>query len=288
MLFKFDHIACQTGRAPAHPRPQISSPLFALVFALTPAFLAPAPVFAQPTITAVFDADNLPYSSRRARPEGLHVEIARLLALQMGVQLDIEWVDTLAEGLLSPVVEGEADIAVGVPVEPTTVEDEENVGREVLFSNPFASVGYVLVTRANRDAVPDLRAIGKEPIGVERGSVASNRLWDAGFIVEGAPSQEQLLAGLVRGEVAYAVVWNNAGWLIRENETWRNTLSVQATAVNAPGTVWNLAVAVGKDSAQLLSRINQTIETLLEQNAFQPFFLKYHVPYAKPLEEIPE
>ena len=240
--------------------------------------------FAEASLSVVFDEDNLPYSKRDGMPEGIDVEIARLLALQMGVSLDIHWINTLDEGLLTPLSKGDASIqmAVGVPIEPKTIEDERRVADEVLYSVPYATAQYVVVSRVSTADLPTVKAIGHEPIAVEYASVASSRLWDEGFAVEGVPSQEELLKAVARGAYAYAALWNNAGWLIERDDALRGKLKIQPAPLEIKGMRWNLAVAVGKQNASLLPKINEAIAALRGLDAFRPFFVKYGMPYVAP------
>ncbi len=243
--------------------------------------------FAEATLSVVFDEDNLPYSKREGMPDGLDVEIAQLLALQMGVSLDIHWVNTLEEGLLTPLTRGDSPIqlAVGVPIEPKTIEDERRVAGDILYSIPYATAQYVLVSRATATDLPAFKAIGREPIGVELASVASTRLWDEGFAVEGLSSQDELLKAVARGAFAYAALWNNAGWLIDHDDALRGRLKIQPAAPEFRGMRWNLAVAVGKQNAQLLPKLNEAIAALRKLDAFRPFFVKYGIPYIAPFNQ---
>ena len=217
-------------------------------------------------------------------PEGVDVEIARLLALQMGVSLDIRWINTLDEGLLTPLSNGDPPIqlAVGVPIEPKTIEDDRRVAADVLYSAPYATAQYVIVSRTAQADLPSFKAVGHEPIAVEYASVASSRLWDEGFAVEGVSSQDELLKAVARGAYAYAALWNNAAWLIDHDDALRGRLKVQPAAPEIEGMRWNLAVAVGKQNAELLPKINQAIAALRGLDAFRPFFIKYGIPYVAP------
>ena len=239
-------------------------------------------------LTVVFDEENLPYSSHRDRPAGLNVEIARLIVSHLRLDLETRWVNTLNEGLLSVLIEdGDAvQAAVGVPLEPRTVEDEELVGPEVLFSEPFASTRYVLVTRKRQPRLPNFRAIGRAPIGVQRGSVVGMRLWDEGFIVRGMTSQHKILEAIAEGDLDFGALWSNAGWLIRQDTHFRDTLRVSQAAPEVSGLAWNLAVAVSPRHPQLVPRLNEAIRALRDADAFEPLFEFYNVSYFHPIQSL--
>ena len=232
----------------------------------------------------VLDENNPPYSTLRPMPEGLELDVARLIAAHMQVGLEIVWTDTLKHGLLSYLVEdeGEVALAVGVPVEPTTIEDEARVGDKVLYSIPYASTRYVLVSRKSFPEIPNFHAVGREYVGAELGSVASSRLWDEGFLVHGMASQDELLKAVARGELPYAVLWSNAGWLIGQSERLDEALKVQSAEPDIAGLSWNLAVAVRRERPDLLKKVNTAIEELRRVNAFQPLFDHYGLPYFQP------
>ena len=262
--------------------------------ARTFACLVAVSIAATPFVTAnarsesiVLDEDNPPYSQRSPMPEGLELDVARLIAAHMQIGLDIVWTDTLKHGLLSYLVEDDSEIAlaVGVPIEPTAIEDEARVGDKVLYSIPYASTRYVLVSRKSFPEIPNFHAIGREYVGAERGSVASNRLWDEGFLVQGMASQDELLKAVARGELPYAVVWSNAGWLIDQSERLNEALKVQAAEPNIAGLSWNLAVAVRRGRPDLLKKVNTAIEELRRVNAFEPLFDHYGIPYFKPFTQ---
>lgn len=240
------------------------------------------------TLSVVFDTDNLPYSSRGGDTAGLNVDIARLLAAELDLRLDTLWVDTEKHGLLSFLIgeesgAAEAQAAVGVPVESRTVEDEERVGTEVLFSEPFASTRYVLVTQHSRARVSDFQSVRLTPLAVESGSVAGMNLWDKGYVVRGMPSQTRILEALADGDVAYGVLWSNAGWYIERNDRFRGSLRVSDVKPDVPGLEWNVGVAVSREHAYLVGRVNEAVAALRETGAFKPIFEFYDVPYFEPI-----
>lgn len=233
----------------------------------------------------VADQENLPYSSRRQSPPGLDVEIALAIANELGAPLEMRWVDTLDEGLLKPVLDPDEDVhaAIGVPIEPRTVEDSAAVGEEALYSLPYARARYVLVTRKAFRDLNSIEETGRSELGVEIGSVAAHELWNAGFITRHFGSQERILDELLAGGIDYGVLWNNAGWLIQQNDEWRDAFKLQVIPWGVPQTEWNLAVAVGRHNRELLPLIDGAILKLKKSGAFMRLFEKYHVPYFEPV-----
>lgn len=241
-------------------------------------------------VRVILDRNNLPYSSLVGNPPGLDAEIASELAQRMGQPLQVFWTDTLEEGLLTPVVlsEGEADLAVGVPVERSTVEDRLRVGTRVLYSLPYASTGYVLVTAKNHAPVDVLKDIGRGVIGVEVGSVAASQLWDRGYLLRQFGDQQRILEAIAAGDLEYGVLWANCAWMIEQHETLRDTLRVQNTEIDMLKPRWNVAVALGQHNRNLLPGIDSAIVAMKQDGSFRKIFEKYKIPYFDPFEEGPE
>jgi ABC-type amino acid transport substrate-binding protein len=237
------------------------------------------------TLRIVADKENLPYSSERQHPPGLDVEIALELAKAMGATLAIEWIDTLDEGLLKPVLDPETGIhaAVGVAIESRTVEDAAPVGEEALFSLPYAAARYVLVTRREFRDLNSIEETGRVALGVEAGSVAAVELWNAGFMTRHFGSQERILEALVEGSLDFGVLWNNAGWMMSQNERWREAVKMQVMPWGVPGIEWNLGVAVGRHNRELLPAIDGAILKLKKEGTFKRLFEKYSMPYFEPI-----
>lgn len=256
---------------------------------LTVAFAVPARGQSDPAperLIVVLDEENLPYSSRRGRPAGLDAEIATALAGWMNRELEIDWVDTLAEGLLSPLLGDESDaiLAVGAPVDLNWVEEETAVGREVLFSIPYASTRYVLVTRRSSPEYVTFAQIDRIPVGVEVGSVAGRLLGDRGFLLRRFGSQDRILKALLDGRLDIGVVWTNSAWLIDQDAKMRERLRVQPAEPEIPGMAWNLAMAIAPDHASLLEEVNAAIMEMKREAVFERLFAGYKIPYLEPIE----
>lgn len=238
-------------------------------------------------LTTVLDEENLPYSSEKGAAPGLNTEIARALAEKMGRPLKIVWENTLNEGVVSPLLRHEDPIhlAVGVPVEPLMVEDEQRVGDKVLYSKPFASTRYVLVTRKSHKPVRYFEDVGTAKVGVEMSSVASGVLWSYGFHLEYLESQDRILRAMADHELDYGILWSNAGWLIDNNDAFRDALRIHTAETTVPGLAWNLAVAIGPANAALLPHVNEAIDKLKDEGAFKRLFAKYATPYFEPFAE---
>lgn len=238
-------------------------------------------------LRVILDQDNLPYSSLEGHPSGLDAEIAGEIARRIDRPLQIVWANTLDEGFLTPVVtaNGEADVAVGVPVEPAAVEDSKYVGREVLYSLPYASTGYVLVTARDHAVVDELIDVGRGVIGVEIGSVAASQLWDRGYLLRQFGAQDRILEAIASGDLEYGVLWSNSGWLIDQNSAFRGALTIQPAEIDMRTPRWNIALAVGHHNRELLPLVDSVIYAMRQEGVFRALYEKYHIPYFEPFEE---
>ncbi len=237
-------------------------------------------------LTVVLDKENLPYSSRRGSPPGLDAEVAQALAQVVGVELAIRWANTLEEGWLSFLLARAeaADFAVGAPIEPRSVEESGRVGDQVLYSQPYATARYVLVSRREERDLLAFSEVGREPLGVEAGSVAEHELWNQGYLLRRFGDQDRVLRTLVDGGLRYGVLWMNSGWLIHQEPAYVERLKVQPAPIDAAEMTWGLAVALAPGHGELVGRFNAAIGELSRQGAFARLFARYHVPFFEPEE----
>lgn len=250
--------------------------------------LCSAPAHAEDAgLRVILDRNNPPYSSMEGHPPGLDAEIAGEISRRLERPLQVVWADTLDDGLLTPVVRpgGEADIAVGVPIDRDTVEEMLHVGEQVLYSLPYAATGYVLVTSKDHEPVDDLKQVGRGVIGVEVGSVAAMQLWDNGYLLRRFGSQDRILNAIAAGDLEYGVVWSNGGWLIEQDERLLDALTIQNAEIDMRKPRWNVAVAVGRHNRELLPVIDSVIYAMRQDGVFESLYEKYHIPYFDPFEE---
>ena len=195
-----------------------------------------------------------------ANPElpGLYVEVAHLLAEELGVKLELHWLNTLRDSLLADMIRGHCDCVIGVPIEERAMSESIQLGKRVDFSKPFYGTGYVLVKQKNNQQSPKkLEDIKSEAIGTEAGSIASDVLRQMGYNRHVYRSQIDVLNALQDGKIAYACVWANIGWLIEKGsriQQAEQTSTVYPELEIVEGYVpearlrWNVAIAFSKDT----------------------------------------
>ncbi len=251
-------------------------------------------------LTICMDVRNLPYSNADPELPGLNVEIAHLLAEELGVELELHWLNTLRDSLLADMLRGHCDCVIGIPIEERAMSESIQLGKRIDFSKPYYGTGYVLVKRKNNPQSPKtLNDIKSETIGAEGGSIASDVLRQQGYNRRVYGSQVAVLNALQKGQIAYGCVWANAGWLIEKGSRIQQTeqistvypeLEIVEGYIPEPRFRWNVSIAFSKDTPERRTRdfqdaVNKTIEENWSEKKLKELSQKYHLPYFAPFQE---
>ena len=251
-------------------------------------------------LTVCMDVRNLPYSNADPELPGLNVEIAHLLAEELGVELELHWLNTLRDSLLADMLRGHCDCVIGIPIEERAMSESIQLGKRVDFSKPYYGTGYVLVKRkSNQQSPKTLEDIKSETIGAEGGSIASDVLRQQGYNRRVYGSQIAVLNALQKGQIAYGCVWANAGWLIEKGSRIQQTEQVSTVYPEleiVEGYIpesrfrWNVSIAFSKDTPERRTRdfqdaVNKIIEEKWSEEQLKELCEKYHLPYFAPFQE---
>ena len=251
-------------------------------------------------LTVCMDVRNLPYSNADPELPGLNVEIAHLLAEELGVELELHWLNTLRDSLLADMLQGHCDCVIGIPIEERAMSESIQLGKRVDFSKPYYGTGYVLVKRkSNQQSPKTLEDIKSETIGAEGGSIASDVLRQQGYNRRVYGSQIAVLNALQKGQIAYGCVWANAGWLIEKGSRIQQTeqvstvypeLEIVEGYIPEPRFRWNVSIAFSKDTPERRTRdfqdaVNKIIEEKWSEEQLKELCEKYHLPYFAPFQE---
>ena len=255
---------------------------------------------AKGVLTVCMDIRNLPYSNADPELPGLYVEIAHLLAEELGVSLELHWLNTLRDSLLADMIRGHCDCVIGVPIEERAMSESIQFGERVDYSEPLYGTGYVLVKRKNNPASPKTLAdIKLETIGTEAGSIASDVLRQMGYNRRLYRSQLAVLDALQKGQIAYACVWSNIGWLIEKGSRIQQAeqtataypeLEIVDSYTPETRLRWNIAIAFSKDTPSrktqdLQDAVNAIIKQKWRAEQLKELCQKYHVPYFAPFQK---
>ena len=251
-------------------------------------------------LTVCMDVRNLPYSNADPELPGLNVEIAHLLAEELGVELELHWLNTLRDSLLADMLRGHCDCVIGIPIEERAMSESIQLGKRVDFSKPYYGTGYVLVKRKNNPQSPKtLNDIKSEMIGAEGGSIASDVLRQQGYNRRVYGSQIAVLDALQKGQIAYGCVWANAGWLIEKGSRIQQAeqtgtvypeLEIVKTYIPEPRFRWNVSIAFSKETStrktqDFQNTVNKIIEEKWSEEKLKELSEKYHLPYFAPFQE---
>ena len=251
-------------------------------------------------LTICMDVRNLPYSNADPELPGVDVEIAHLLAEELGVKLELHWLNTLRDSLLGDMLHGHCDCVIGVPIEERAMSESVQLGKRVDFSKPYYGTGYVLIKRKDLQKSPKtLEDIKLETIGTEAGSIASDVLRQMGYNRRIYRSQIAVLDALQKGEIAYGCMWANSGWLIEkgsriqraaQTETAYPELEIVDGYIPPPRLRWNVSIAFSKntpkrDTGALQDAVNTIIEQKWSEEKLKGLVQKYHLPYYAPFQE---
>ena len=230
------------------------------------------------------DPANLPYSSAKEDRPGFDVELLRALAKEMGVKLRIDWLDVQRATAIGKLVERESDLAVGVPIDDNAVEDDDDLGGKLLFSQPYYGTGYVLLVRKKGPrvrALEELKGDKARRLGTEAGSIADYSLRQRGFLRTLYRNQLAVLKGLNDSSIDYAYLWANVAWLVQASPDF----AVELVPDYVPEDHWNIAIAMRHGDDEFKRHVDAALAKLIKDGTVQETLARYHMPYFAPFPE---
>jgi ABC-type amino acid transport substrate-binding protein len=155
------------------------------------------------------DPDNPPYSSKDPAAPGFEVELARLVALELGVEARFVWHLTHVRPL-KPLRAGSCELFMGLPADARFRDGNP----WIRVTQPYYVMGHALVSRAGRPAT--LEALAGQRVAVELASVAELYIGYRDVVRGLYRSQEMAFQAAINGEAAAALLWHPvAAWLAR-------------------------------------------------------------------------
>jgi ABC-type amino acid transport substrate-binding protein len=156
------------------------------------------------------DPSNLPFTSTEAATPGFEIELARLIARELGIEARMEWTPTFVRAL-QPLRAGRCDLFLGLPADERFTESNP----WIRVSRPYYVMGHAIVAPAEAGiaAPDDLR--GKR-VAIDAASMADFYLFDQGLERGIYRGQAAAFRAVVTGEAAAALLWLPvASWLAR-------------------------------------------------------------------------
>ena len=226
--------------------------------------LCVAPAFAEEDNTIATNAEFAPWEMVGEGGEyvGIDMDLARLIAEELGMELVIENVDF--NSVVNMVVTGKADAAIaGLTITP---EREE----EVLFSIPYATAVQSVIVREGYEEIATLDDLVGKIVGVQMSTtgdlfVSEMEGVEVRQYSSGTNAAMDLAAGrvdavMIDSAPAASIVSNIEGLVILEGIEMDEE---------------SYSIAFAKDNTELCEQVNAILEKLIEDGTVEELYLKY-------------
>ncbi|HUH53933.1 MAG TPA: glutamate ABC transporter substrate-binding protein [Microbacteriaceae bacterium] len=211
------------------------------------------------TVGTKFDQPLFGLMGPSGKPEGFDVEIAKIIAADLGLTEDqIEWKEAVSANREPFIENGEVDIVVAT----YTMSDKR---KEVIsFAGPYYIAGQdLLVLAGNPDGITGIDDVKGMKVCSATGSTSADNLRDAGVEVLETDQYSNCLEPLRSGEVV-AVSTDNVilAGLAAQNEG-------EFEVVENPFTQEDYGIGLTKDDADFRNFLNDALEKAFEDGTWQ-------------------
>ncbi len=214
-------------------------------------------------LVMVTEAGFAPYEYRDSNGiVGVDVDIAREIAASMGKELEIK--DVAFDSLINELNSGKADFAAA----GMSISEERK--KEVDFSIEYVSSKQVIVVRKDYNKIKSVNDLNGKTISVQLGSVADsyvNNNYKNSKIVR----QKKFLSAAedVKAKKADCIVMDElpAKELVKNNS--------ELTILSIELFTDKYAIAVKKGNTELLNKINEVLEKLIEEGKIEEFIINH-------------
>lgn len=214
-------------------------------------------------LVMVTEAGFAPYEYRDSSGiVGVDVDIAREIAASMGKKLEIK--DVAFDSLINELNSGKADFAAA----GMSISEERK--KEVDFSIEYVSSKQVIVVRKDYNKIKSASDLDGKTISVQLGSVADsyvNNNYKNSKIVR----QKKFLSAAedVKAKKADCIVMDElpAKELVKNNS--------ELTILSIELFTDKYAIAVKKGNTELLNKINEVLEKLIEEGKIEEFIINH-------------
>jgi polar amino acid transport system substrate-binding protein len=224
-------------------------------------------------ITVCAHANALPFASRKDDPPGFQIEIARALARELGVGLEVAWVTLLYQR--SAV---NCDIVLDAIVDKQVQADSP-----VKVSKPYHRSGVGLALPAGAE---DTRTFGDfakgKRVGVQVGSLAQMVLSQRGLQTTPFGFEDEMIEAVAAGTLdGAAITPATVGYF---NMTHPNaSVRLVHAYEQEPLLSWNVAVGMRGSDAALRQKIDAAVEKLLADGTIRDIYTRYGVEHRTPV-----
>lgn len=228
---------------------------------------------ARGAITLCAHANALPFASRTDSPPGFQIEIARALARELGVGLEVAWVTILYQR--SSV---NCDIVLDAIVDRQVQEDSP-----VKVSKPYQRSGVALALPAKPEVeVKSFADFDKtRHVGVQVGSLAQMVLSQRGLQTTPFGFEDEMVEAVAAGTLAGAAVTPATIGYFNLTHPDRKVRLVHAYE-HEPLLSWNIAVGMRGSDAALRQGIDTAIGRLLVDGTIRDIYARYGIAHRTP------
>src|SRR3954447_6147731 len=254
-------------------------PCLARCCLLVLAMLAAAPaaartleaIRARGAMTLCAHANALPFANRKDDPPGFQIEIARALARELGVGLDVAWVTILYQR--SSV---NCDIVLDAIVDKQVQEDSP-----VKVSRPYHRSGVALALPAGAEGKSFGDFDRTKRVGVQVGSLAQMVLSQRGLQTTPFGFEDEMVEAVAAGTLAGAAVTPATVGYFNMTHPDAKVRLVHAYE-QEPLLSWNVAVGMRGSDTALRQEIDAAVEKLLAEGTFRDIYARYGVEHRAP------
>ncbi|MBI4638750.1 MAG: transporter substrate-binding domain-containing protein [Candidatus Rokubacteria bacterium] len=210
------------------------------------------------------DPSNLPFSSSSSGPQGFEVELATLVARDLGVEPRLEWILTWVRPVWE-LQKGKCDVFMGLPPSARFKASQPWIA----VSRPYYTMKHALVVKS----AAGIRGIGDlagKRVAVDAGRPADYYLLEKGIERGIYKRQEAALHAVDADEAAAALLpLPIASWLARDKP------ALTVIPLDEPSLEIALGVATRASDQRLTRAVDQAIGRLLASGEVQEILLRY-------------
>jgi len=202
------------------------------------------------------DPTNPPFSSNSPALPGIYMELGGAIGRKLDRPVEPVWEMTYygKHAVRETLLAGKCDLQVGLPA------DADFMGGKLIFSHPFLSIGYALVTRG-ADAQPaSLAGLRGKRVAVQLATEPQNLLAEHDDItMVTVLSPEEGMRELAAGHADAAILWGpSAGYM--NHGILKDAYRV--TPIAGHGMQWRVAVAFAEKQTDLRDRVDKALDGL--------------------------
>ena len=214
-------------------------------------------------LVMVTEAGFAPYEYRDSSGiVGVDVDIAREIAAAMGKELEIK--DVAFDSLINELNSGKADFAAA----GMSITEERK--KEVDFSIEYVSSKQVVVVRKDYNKIKSVNDLNGKTISVQLGSVADTYV-TKNFKNSKIVRQKKFLSAAedVKAKKSECIIMDElpAKELVKNNS--------ELTILKIELFTDKYAIAVKKGNTELLNKINEVLEKLIEEGKIEEFVINH-------------